>query len=49
MHPPGAHPAAPPGKRYELLDGWRFEVTPLVGARGRIIATDGKNFVDAFW
>jgi len=38
-----------PTKRFQLKEGWRFEITPLVGARARIIHTDGAVYVEEFW
>jgi hypothetical protein len=35
-------------ERFTLPEGYRFEIAPLFGGRGRIIATDGV-FVDTFW
>lgn len=37
-----------PTARYELPEGYYFEVLPLVNARGRIVATDGVS-VETFW
>lgn len=38
-----------PTKRFQLKEGWVFEVIPLTFARARIVHTDGVVNIMEFW